>query len=161
MASLTAHLTCLAKRLSQASQWITVAESCTGGELSAAMTQLPGSSHWFDCGFITYTNQAKQHLLGVDSQTLQQHGAVSKFVAIEMAQGALARSQAHIAIAVTGIAGPTGGTLVTPVGCVWFAWTGHGLPLRTECKQFIGDRATIRQQIVCYAVQTVLDWMES
>ncbi|NKB46811.1 MAG: nicotinamide-nucleotide amidohydrolase family protein [Legionellales bacterium] len=159
MQSLSADLTHLAKQLTQMSQQLAVAESCTGGELSAAMTQLPGSSQWFDCGFVTYSNQAKQRLLGVRPHTLQRYGAVSEPVAIEMAQGALLHSPAHWAIAVTGIAGPAGGSPAKPVGTVWLAWTGSALPMVTHCAEFSGDRAAIRQQTVAYAVHRLLTWM--
>lgn len=142
------------------------AESCTGGLLGSACTALAGSSAWFDCGFVTYSNEAKTALLGVPAELIAAHGAVSQAVAQAMAQGALARSRARFAVAVTGIAGPTGGTPDKPVGTVWLAWAERGarpgagadpagLPV-SERRVFAGDRQSVRQQSVLHALQGLL-----
>lgn len=136
----------LAERL-QAKGWqMATAESCTGGLIAAACTELAGSSAWFDRGFVTYSNQAKTDLLGVDADLIAAHGAVSEPVARAMAEGALQRAGVHIAVAVTGIAGPTGGTPDKPVGTVWLAWAGIDMPTRALCCRFDGDRTQVRQQ---------------
>ncbi len=133
------------------------AESCTGGWIAKAITDVAGSSGWFECGFVTYSNQAKEQLLGVRGETLAAYGAVSRETVIEMAEGALARSPAGIAVAVSGIAGPGGGTPERPVGTVWFAWAGAGRPTRTERCRFPGDREAVRRQGVLHALQGLLD----
>ena len=120
----------LATRLSDKGERLATAESCTGGLIAAHCTALSGSSAWFDRGWVTYSNEAKSDLLGVDAGLILHHGAVSEPVARAMAEGAVARSQAQIAVAVTGIAGPTGGTPDKPVGTVWVAWHGQGNPLQ-------------------------------
>jgi nicotinamide-nucleotide amidase len=145
----------VARQLLQSSRRLTVAESCTGGMLSAAITAIPGSSQWFDCGFITYSNEAKQRMLGVDAASLRRYGAVSETVVREMAQGALARSQAQIAVAITGIAGPGGGSMDKPVGTVWFAWQGRDITTTSQCRHFAGDRQSVREQAVAHAVNTL------
>lgn len=122
------------------------AESCTGGLIAAACTELAGSSAWFDRGFVTYSNQAKTDLLGVDAALIAEHGAVSEPVARAMAEGALQRASVQIAVAVTGIAGPTGGSTDKPVGTVWLAWAGQGMQTRAVRACFDGDRAQIRAQ---------------
>ena len=129
-------------------QWrLTTAESCTGGMIAAACTDLPGSSAWFDRGFVTYSNEAKVEMLGVDASLIAQHGAVSEAVARAMAQGALQHSRAQVALSVTGVAGPAGGSTGKPVGTVWFAWaTPLGLVSETQC--FAGDRTAVRQATV-------------
>jgi nicotinamide-nucleotide amidase len=134
---------------------LAVAESCTGGLIAAACTDLAGSSAWFERGFVTYSNTAKTELLGVPEALLAQHGAVSEPVAAAMAQGALQRSRAHIAASVTGIAGPTGATAGKPVGmvCFGFATTAS---VSTVTMQFAGDRAAVRQQAVDYALAQLL-----
>lgn len=114
----------------------TTAESCTGGQIIALLTDIPGASQTVDCGFVTYSNEAKQTMLGVQSATLDTHGAVSGETAREMAEGALSRSKAQIALAVTGIAGPDGGSPEKPVGLVWFAVAAKGQPTRVEKRQF-------------------------
>jgi nicotinamide-nucleotide amidase len=136
---------------------LATAESCTGGGIAAALTDVAGSSEWFDRGFVTYSNQAKQQMLGVGEGTLAQYGAVSEAVVAEMVAGALARSNAQIAVAVSGIAGPGGGSAEKPVGMVCLAWqVAGGAPLvRTE--YFAGDRAAVRAQTVECALQGVLD----
>jgi len=136
---------------------LAVAESCTGGGVGQALTGVPGSSQWFERGFITYSDAAKQEMLGVTAATLAQHGAVSEPAAREMAEGALARSRAQIALAVTGIAGPDGGTPDKPVGTVCFAWCVKGGQPIAETRHFAGDRDTVRRQAVARALQGVMD----
>ena len=131
------------------------AESCTGGMIAAACTDLAGSSAWFERGFITYSNAAKTELLGVDAALIAEHGAVSEQVARAMAQGAILRSNAQVAVAVTGIAGPTGGSKDKPVGTVWFGWSVAG-EVTSECRVFAGDRAAVRAATVDYALQNLL-----
>ena len=128
------------------------AESCTGGWAAQACTAVPGSSAWFDRGFVTYSNAAKQDMLGISSQTLQNHGAVSEATAREMVMGVLAHSQAQAAFAITGIAGPTGGTTEKPVGTVCFAWQIKGLEPEFEQHVFSGDRHAVRAQSVAMAL---------
>jgi len=142
----------------RARRWmLTAAESCTGGGVGEAVTRTAGSSEWFDRGFVTYTNDAKQELLGVHIQTLDNHGAVSESTAREMAAGALRESNAQIAVAVTGIAGPGGGSASKPVGMVCFAWaTLDGLD-RVDTRVFNGDRAAIRRQAIALAMQGVIE----
>lgn len=130
---------------------LTTAESCTGGLIAAACTDLAGSSNWFERGFITYSNAAKTELLGVDATLIAQHGAVSEPVARAMAEGAIAHSRAQVAVAVTGVAGPTGGSAEKPVGTVWF---GFALPgeVFSETRRFAGDRAAVRAATVDHAL---------
>jgi len=136
---------------------LAAAESCTGGGIAAALTDLAGSSQWFDRGFVTYSNQAKQDMLGVTDAALENHGAVSETVVAEMVTGALTHSAAQIAVAVSGIAGPSGGTSDKPVGMVCLAWqiADNEPVVRTE--YFDGDRAAVRAQTVVCALQGVLD----
>ena len=137
------------------------AESCTGGMIAAACTDLSGSSAWFDRGFVTYSYAAKTEMLGVDAALITEHGAVSESVAKAMALGALFRSQAHISVAVTGVAGPTGGSVDKPVGTVWLAWcwrTSDGQTLlRTQREVFTGDRAAVRLATVDRALAVVAE----
>lgn len=135
---------------------LAVAESCTGGWAAQALTASAGSSAWFERGFVTYSNAAKQDLLGVREETLARYGAVSEETAREMAQGALARSQARAAFAITGIAGPSGGTPDKPVGTVCFAWAGTGPETVSERQYFAGDRRQIRAQSVRHALKIML-----
>ncbi len=135
---------------------ITTAESCTGGGLSAAITAVPGSSAWFDCGFITYSNQAKQQMLGVGADTLAQHGAVSEATVREMACGAAQRSGSPLVVAVSGIAGPDGGTADKPVGTVWLAWQDASGRIDCRCCRFAGDREAVRRQAVKQALLELL-----
>lgn len=139
---------------------LALAESCTGGLVAAAITDVPGSSGWFDRGFVTYSNAAKVDLLGVATATLEREGAVSEATAAEMATGALARSGADCAAAVTGIAGPEGGSAAKPVGTVCFAWIRRGAPVRTATLHFPGDRAAVRAASVAAALQGLLDCLE-
>ena len=132
------------------------AESCTGGWIGQAVTMVPGSSEWFDRGFVTYTNAAKQEMLGVQQATLARHGAVSEETVREMAQGALARSQAGIVVAVSGVAGPGGGTPEKPVGMVCVAWAVKGAAPVTETLQIPGDRDAVRRETVVRALRGVV-----
>ena len=129
---------------------LATAESCTGGLIAAACTDLAGSSQWFERGFVTYSNEAKTELLGVPAGLIATHGAVSEPVARAMALGAVAHSRAQVAVAVTGIAGPTGGTADKPVGTVWFGWNVNG-NITTATRRFDGDRAAVRQQTLAWA----------
>ncbi len=135
---------------------LATAESCTGGLIAAACTSLAGSSDWFERGFVTYSNEAKTELLGVPAALIAQHGAVSEAVARAMAQGALQRSNAQRAVAVTGIAGPGGATPGKPVGTVWLAVAVAGGDSRTALLQLAGDRAAVRHQTVTHALQALL-----
>ena len=142
--------------LLQKKHWqLATAESCTGGLIAGACTDLAGSSHWFERGFVSYSNEAKTELLGVDAALIARHGAVSEPVARAMAQGALARSRAQVAVAVTGIAGPSGGSADKPVGTVWFGWCVQGA-LTSEMRRFAGDRAAVRTATVRHALQRLL-----
>jgi nicotinamide-nucleotide amidase len=123
---------------------VATAESCTGGLIAGAITGIAGSSAWFDRGFVTYSNAAKMAMLGVRASTLDDHGAVSEAVAREMADGAIARSDADLAVAVTGIAGPGGGTSDKPVGTVCIAWVRRGAVAHATTRHFAGDRAAVR-----------------
>ena len=131
---------------------ISVAESCTGGSLSRALTSIPGASSYFDCGYITYSNQSKTEMLGVDIQTIKTFGAVSEEVALEMVIGLATRSHSDIAVSVTGVAGPTGGTSEKPVGMVCFGFSYEG-KTRISTQLFSGDRASIVSQSVSYALK--------
>ena len=136
---------------------LATAESCTGGGVAYAITDVAGSSAWFERGFITYSNLSKQQMLGVSEATLSQHGAVSEAVVREMVAGALANSAAQLALAVSGIAGPEGGTPDKPVGTVWFAWgIKHGAT-HAQRHQIDGNRAAVRAQAVRIALQGALD----
>jgi nicotinamide-nucleotide amidase len=135
---------------------LALAESCTGGLIAGAVTDIPGSSGWFDRGFVTYSNEAKIDMLGVSSKTLEAHGAVSEATAAEMARGALARSRAQIAVAVTGVAGPDGGTPHKPVGTVCFAWAREG-QVDTEPQRLEGGREAVRAMSVAIALAGILD----
>lgn len=139
---------------------LVVAESCTGGWVAEIVTSVPGSSAWFDRGFVTYSNAAKEEDLGVSAQTLAEHGAVSEQVVREMAEGALERSNAQVSVAVSGIAGPGGGTPQKPVGTVWLAWASHDGDTRTRSSHFAGDREMIRKQAVLAALQGILDTVQ-
>jgi nicotinamide-nucleotide amidase len=132
------------------------AESCTGGWIAKCCTDRAGSSAWFERGFVTYSNAAKRELLGVDAGVLESAGAVSEAVARAMAQGALRHSAADAALAVTGIAGPDGGSPDKPVGTVWFAWATPGGNVRAECRRFDGDRAGVRRQAARHALEGLL-----
>ena len=136
---------------------VVTAESCTGGEAATAVTRISGSSKWFERGFVTYTNLAKREMLGVSRRTLGDHGAVSEEVAREMAAGALRKSHADVSVAITGIAGPTGGSKAKPVGLVCFGWGYRKGPVQTRVFRFKGDRLEIRRQAVGVALQGLID----
>ena len=136
---------------------IVTAESCTGGLIAAACTAIAGSSDWFERGFVTYSNEAKAELLGVPMVLIEAHGAVSAEVACAMAEGALLNSHAQLAVAVTGIAGPSGATPGKPVGTVWLAVALAGTAARAELLTLAGDRAAVREQSVQRALQRLLE----
>jgi nicotinamide-nucleotide amidase len=146
----------LGRRLKAARRMLVTAESCTGGWAAQAVTAIAGSSEWFERGFVTYSNDAKRELLGVAADTLKRHGAVSEQTACEMAAGALSRSRANLALAITGIAGPGGGSADKPVGTVCFAWAAAGGPTRSETLLLAGDREAVRRQSVIHALQGVM-----
>ncbi|MFT3762717.1 MAG: CinA family protein [Pseudoxanthomonas sp.] len=143
----------LGARLLAARDHLVAAESCTGGWIAKCMTDVAGSSEWFDCGMVAYSYEAKQALLGVRPQTLEVQGAVSRETAIEMVSGALIHSGATVAVAVTGIAGPGGGTDDKPVGTVWIAWKRRGGYARADVFHFDGDREAVRRQTVATALR--------
>lgn len=147
----------LADALRERGWRIATAESCTGGMIAAACTDLAGSSDWFERGLVSYSNAAKSELLGVDADLIAAHGAVSEPVARAMAAGALARTPADLAVSVTGIAGPGGGSADKPVGLVWFAWGRRGGAIDTERRVFAGDRAAVRAATVEHALRGLLD----
>ncbi len=145
------------KTLAAHDQKLVTAESCTGGWVAQSITDISGSSAWFDRGFVTYSYEAKQEMLGVNRKTIEDFGAVSEECVIEMVQGALKNSHADSALAVTGIAGPDGGSYDKPVGMVWFGWLITGGQCTTLRRRFSGDREAVRQQAVDQALRGVLD----
>jgi len=160
----------LGQMLAEQSLTLATAESCTGGWVAKVVTDIPGSSAWFDRGFVTYGDLAKQEMLGVSAATLDAEGAVSEAVVREMALGALSRSRAQVALAISGIAGPAGGSEDKPVGTVWFAWALHGAlrgigpggdeprtEIRAQLLQFAGDREEVRHQSVRVALERLLE----
>ncbi len=147
----------LAQALRERGLKLATAESCTGGLIAAACTAVAGSSDWFERGFVTYSNEAKTESLGVDAQHLVAHGAVSREVALAMAGGALAHARAQLAVAVTGIAGPGGGSAGKPVGTVWLAITREGELTQAELLHLHGDRTSIREQTVQHALQRLIE----
>jgi nicotinamide-nucleotide amidase len=157
-------ITALARRLGDAARrrgvMVATAESCTGGGVAEAITRISGSSAWFERGFVTYGNAAKEELLGVDHATLGNFGAVSEQVAGQMAVGAIAWSAADVAVAVTGVAGPGGATPGKPVGLVWIAWTHRGGEPQCRSFRFRGDRAAVRRQSVEVALQGLIDLLQ-
>ena len=140
---------------------LVLAESCTGGGIAKAITDLAGSSQWFERGYVVYSNSAKEECLGVQYETLEHYGAVSEQCAREMVLGALKQSHAQIALSVTGIAGPEGGSAAKPVGTVWFGLAGLNLPTQTKLQLFQGDRLAIRDQTIQYALQWLMQQLES
>lgn len=136
---------------------MTTAESCTGGGVSTAITDIAGSSAWFDRAFVTYSNEAKMEMLGVSEQTLEKHGAVSEETVVEMVQGALAHSLASVGVSISGIAGPGGATESKPVGTVCFAWADEKGWQKVATHCFLGDRAAVRQQAVECAMRTLYE----
>jgi nicotinamide-nucleotide amidase len=153
----------LAKQLGDAllahGMTLATAESCTGGGVAQALTDIAGSSAWFERGFVTYANVAKIEMLGVRQSTLDTHGAVSEITVREMATGALQHSSAHITLAVSGIAGPRGGSPAKPVGTVWFAWATRDGQVQARLHQLSGDRSQIRAQAVQIALQGALEML--
>ncbi len=145
----------LADTLRQLGWQMCTAESCTGGLIAGACTDLAGSSDWFDRGFVTYSNAAKVEMLGVPVHLIEQNSAVSEPVVRAMAEGALARAKAQVSVAVTGVAGPSGGSPEKPVGTVWFAWCVNG-HVSSERRHFGGDRAAVRGATVAHALDTLL-----
>jgi len=149
------------QRLKDAGALLATAESCTGGWAAQAITAMAGSSDWFERGFVTYSNDAKREQLGVAEATLTRHGAVSEQTASAMARGALENSRARVALAVTGIAGPSGGSAAKPVGMVCFAWAARGAPPRCETRHFSGDRESVRRQSVERALEGVIELLDA
>ena len=147
----------LGERLRATRDHLVTAESCTGGWIAKSLTDIAGSSDWFDCGMVVYRYEAKQGLLGVRPQTLEEHGAVSRETAIEMVSGALVHSGASVAVAVTGIAGPGGGSPDKPVGTVWIAWKRRGGYARAQVFHFDGDREAVRRQTVGQALAGIAE----
>ena len=150
--------------LTAAGKAVATAESCTGGWVAKSITDIPGSSAVFGYGVVSYSIGAKESMLGVKNETLEAHGAVSESVVEEMARGALRLSGANIAVAVSGVAGPDGGTDDKPVGTVWFAWAvrnGSDALIDTSCEHFSGDRELVRELTVAHALQGVLERIES
>lgn len=145
----------VASELNECGLMLATAESCTGGGIAHALTDIAGSSAWFDRGFVTYSNAAKQEMLGVSAETLSRHGAVSPETAREMAAGALLHSQAQVALSVTGIAGPGGGTPAKPVGMVCFGWA-IGPDVSVATHHFDGDRAQVRRAAIIAALEGLL-----
>jgi len=142
-------------------QWrLVTAESCTGGMISAACTDLAGSSAWFERGFVTYSNDAKMELLGVEERILRRAGAVCQGVAKAMALGAIAQSHADVAVAVTGVAGPTGGSSAKPVGTVWFGFALPGKVVTEKC-HFDGDRAAVRSATLRHAINRLIALLQT
>lgn len=156
--ALDANLTQISLHLLKHRHMLATAESCTGGMIAAACTDLAGSSQWFERGFVTYSNAAKTDMLGVPPAMIEQEGAVSEAVARAMADGVLIHSPAQVSLAVTGVAGPTGGSDAKPVGTVWFAWCVNG-ETHSEMQHFAGDRATVRAATVRYALQRLLGFL--
>jgi nicotinamide-nucleotide amidase len=139
---------------------LVTAESCTGGWIAEAVTAVPGSSAWFERGFVTYTYISKREMLGVRGETLEQHGAVSEAVVLEMVTGALEASHAQVGIAVSGVAGPAGGTPEKPVGTVCFAWATKDRAPFAETRRFPGDREAVRRQSVIHALTVMIELIQ-
>jgi len=147
----------LGAELKRQGLFVTCAESCTGGWVAKAITDIAGSSAWFERGFVTYSNQAKADMLGVGAGTLEQHGAVSDPVVKEMAAGALKAAAADYAVAISGIAGPDGGTLLKPVGTVWFGFARRNQACFSQLMHFNGGRDEVRRQATYFALKTLMD----
>jgi nicotinamide-nucleotide amidase len=156
----TAILSKLGQSLESRGWSLTTAESCTGGWIAKCCTDLAGSSSWFDRGFVTYSNAAKHRMLGVAEETLLNDGAVSKAVALQMAYGARIKAGVDVAVAVTGVAGPGGGSAEKPVGTVWFGWSLNQQCELAEMREFAGDRDAIRRQTVGYALGRLLELLD-
>ena len=155
---LTSELSAL---LRDRNMMVTTVESCTGGLIAEVLTRIPGSSEWFERGFVTYSNSAKQDLVGVETESLEAHGAVSRQVAREMAMGGIHSSQADLAISVTGIAGPDGGSKEKPVGTVWMAWAHRSGTLKDQKFVFPGDRQQVRVAAVQSALIEAIDFLKA
>lgn len=138
---------------------LSVAESCTGGGICQALTEIAGSSEWFDCGFVPYSNSSKTEMLDISAALIAQHGAVSEEIAAAMAEGALANSEAHVSLSTTGIAGPGGAVPGKPVGTICFGWRVAGVT-HTERKVFSGDRNSVREQTIEHALNKLLRFVE-
>ena len=158
--SLATRALTLGPLLMRKRRMLATAESCTGGWIAQTVTAIAGSSDWFDRGFVTYSNQAKMDMLGVREKTLDAHGAVSAETAAEMAAGALARAGVELAVAVTGVAGPGGGSAAKPVGTVWFGWCLDGNEPLTRCHCFDGDRESVRRQTVALALDGLFELLD-
>ncbi len=150
---LRAHAELLGTRFRHARHTLVTAESCTGGWIAKTVTDIAGSSDWFDCGMVAYSYEAKQAMLGVRPETLEHHGAVSRETVMEMVSGALVHSGASVAVAVTGIAGPGGGSSDKPVGTVWIGWKRRGGYAHAQAFHFEGDRDAVRRQTVAAALR--------
>jgi nicotinamide-nucleotide amidase len=158
--NLTTLASLVGERILARNWMLATAESCTGGWVAASLTAIPGSSAWFERGFVTYSNASKAEMLGVAPDLIERHGAVSEEVARAMALGAQRHSRAQIALSITGVAGPGGGTPDKPVGLVCFGWAVGNLPQVVETKRFSGDREAVRLSSVIHALQGVLAQLE-
>ena len=158
--TLTTLATLVGAKLKAQGVMFAAAESCTGGWVAQAVTAIAGSSGWFDRGFVTYSDAAKQEMLGVSARTLASHGAVSEETAREMAAGALAHSRAQVAVAITGVAGPGGGSPEKPVGMVCFAWAVKDRAPSAQTRHFKGNRESVRRQSVIFALQGTLELLD-
>ncbi|MGF1698237.1 nicotinamide-nucleotide amidase [Vibrio lamellibrachiae] len=145
--------------LLETKQIMATAESCTGGGVATSITDIAGSSAWFDRAFVTYSNEAKMEMLGVKQETLEQYGAVSEPIVVEMVNGALSHSKATLAVSISGIAGPGGATEGKPVGTVCFAWASNCDWRKVETIYFEGDRESVRSQAISHALQSVIDYL--
>ncbi|EDP46886.1 CinA family protein [Rickettsiella grylli] len=150
------HAKKIGDKLQQRHLKLVTCESCTGGQLAQTITSIPGASAWFECGWVTYSLLSKQQLLGIDPALLKQYGPVSEETVLAMAKAALAKSAAQLSIAITGIAGPEGGTKKNPVGTLWMAWVGNTLS-KTHCQHYSGERLIIRYNAVEFALKTLLN----
>jgi len=153
---LIANIETLAQQLKARGLRVATAESCTGGGIAQALTAIAGSSDWFECSFVTYSNVSKHNMLGVQLESLEKHGEVSEAVVTEMTAGALARSEAKLAVAVSGVAGPGGGSDDKPVGTVWLSWQLEGRLASSRCFHFQGDREAVRYQAIEAAVDGLI-----
>jgi nicotinamide-nucleotide amidase len=159
--TLSTLVTLVGAKLHARGLMLTTAESCTGGWVAQEVTAIAGSSNWFERGFVTYSDAAKQEMLGVSARTLADRGAVSEEAAREMAIGALAHSRAQVALAITGVAGPGGGSPEKPLGMVCFAWAATDGKISVQTRHFNGDRERVRRQSVMAALQGVLERLQS
>lgn len=150
----------LAEELQAQHKTVVTAESCTGGGIAHAFTELSGSSAWFERGYVTYSNEAKMQDISVPASTIEQYGAVSEQTVEAMVAGALNKSRADVAVAVSGVAGPSGGSEDKPVGTVWFAW-GDAEQIQSKKCLFDGNRQYVREQAVAFAIQHLLDWLQA